>query len=323
MPVSGAGGVVYVNSTKPLAAGAACGIPICCLCVFCQYSGRVVGMEISLDIGSLVLGVVTAIVLPSIVWVMNRERRASEGLQREQEDKYRKSQRAYNELKEAFSIHASLTEPAVITALAQVQNDESARKVLVALHTRSSHRFEAFSDEFSIPEDVTSMIADSLQAIHDVLPGETEDAQQLFDQKVQKQNHEKNESVQTRVAEFAQHLVGAPLERGQADDVAPEYRDVLGRIRMTRPGQSVEFTLPDGETRLWFAGNGKGELPVGLGHSGRNGCQLNSSKAGRLKSRLVQHNETGKDLAEAFISGLRELAATQEHCSCGAPLRFS
>lgn len=270
-------------------------------------------VDISLDIGSFVLGLVTAIVIPFAIWLMRQGER--EKLQKRQE---------YEELQEAFDIHAALTDPVVLEALSKSAEDEQARRFLTALHARSSYRFDTFTKEFTIPEKVESIIRDELEIINEALPTETSAAQQVFDEKAQRtQNHQKDATVQARVLEFAHHLSEKPVARGDSSRVAPQYRDLFQSVRVTGPGQATEITLPDGENGIWFAGNGKGDLPAIVGHMGRKGCELNSSKAGAFKRRLEAHNASGDALATALVSELRDLSTRQSACSCGVPLVFS
>lgn len=230
----------------------------------------------------------------------------------------------YEELQEAFNIHAALTDPVVLEALNRSADDEQARRFLTALHARSSYRFDAFSKEFELPEEVELIIREELGVINEALPAETSTAQHVFDEKAQRtQNHQKDSTVQSRVLKFASHLSGKPVARGDSSQVAPQYRDLFKELRVTGPGQATEITLPDGENLIWFAGNGKGNLPAIVTHVGRKGCELNSSKSGAFKRRLEAHNASGDALATALVSELRELAAIKSTCSCGVPLVFN
>jgi len=284
-----------------------------------------------LDISGLVLGLVTAVLIPLALWILNRDRRKSEmareALDRDYEERQRAYQqrlRDYEELKEAFDIHESLTQIEVIESLTRADSDDTAKRFLVELHARASYRFKEFSADVALPSDLASMIVESVTTIHVAIPEQTLVAQRAFEAKVkQKQNHAKNADVQDRVGAFASRLAGRPLEAGESSETVSKFRDVASSIRLSGAGQGVEIGLPDGVHKIWFAGSNKGDIPAVLTHFDAKGCSLASSKSDSMKSRLQKKAASGKGLADAFVEELRGLAKASETCGCGAPLRFS
>lgn len=269
-------------------------------------------MSISFDIGSFFLGLATAIVIPFVLWLMRRHERVEESKRQQ-----------YAELAEAFDIHAALTDPIAMDALEKVEGDQKSRRFLVSLHERSSYRFNAFSEDFSIPEDVEKIIRAELERIADALPAETAAAQNAFDEKARRtQNHQKDETVLSRVLELATHLVGSKISRGETLPVETQFEDLFHTVRVSRGGQAIEITLPEEKQGIWFAGNGKGELPAVLVHTNQTGCELNTTRPGGLKQHLAARNTNGKELATALVEELRRRALLNPSCTCGVALRF-
>ena len=283
-------------------------------------------MELSLDVGSFILGCVTAIILPGIAYLWSRQQRKKEAEQEARQKAYERRQQAYEEQKEAFAIHAALTEISVLEALGRGHRDEAAMASLVALHTRSALRFVAFSDGFGMNRDFSESIEAALRAIHVKFPAETLAAQGLFDQNAeirreQSQNHSKNPNVQERMSDFASRLAGRVVGRGESSDVDVAFRDVMESLKLTKAGQAVTITLPGGKNKIWFAGSGSGLVPAGVHHIDASGCMLNLAKTG-LKTRLQVESQDGRTLAEAFVRELRELGDTHRVCTCGVPFTF-
>lgn len=301
-------------------------------------------MDDTISILSLILAFATGALAPIILWIRDSSKRKLEAaraerawVQREGEWKrrevewrqqdeqweYQESKQKHDELAQAFDIHADLSQLQVFEALTKASNDASARQYVVRLHERASYRFKTFSDDFALPEDVVTMVTTALTTINRSLPRETAAAQQAFSDKVAlKQNHAKNSDVQARIDEFATRLVGRPVNRNERVDVLKEFSDVANSVRVSRGGQGVEMVLPDGSHKIWFAGNGRGDVPAVIVHFDSKGCTLDSSKAGELKSRLASHANTGSELAEAFVDELRDFATSGGQCGCGAPLSF-
>ena len=263
-------------------------------------------MDITLDIGAAVLGVA----VPVIAFLFNRTRAQSAERVRVEEEERIEAERSYQDLKEAVEIHESLTDLEVIKAL---ESSTSADKeFLAALHKRSSARFDAFRQEFAIPEDLAKLVLAALSRINKRLPDETEASQHIAEIKA-KQNHAKNKQVQSRISEFAEHI----LSLGLFDSV-----EVSGK------GQSAHLVLPDGKNAIWFAGSNTGEVPSQIKHrersgDGKNGkrwedkepvCNLNTEPKG-MRKRLRQKNGSGEELAKAFMKELENYAGRK--CSCG------
>ncbi|NLB46168.1 MAG: hypothetical protein GX814_00155 [Microbacteriaceae bacterium] len=311
-------------------------------------------MELSLDIGSAILSVITAICIPFVVWWIGKSSREAEDdrkaraderaenslkLEKESharqlqaearqlqsearqvdEQAYREKVQRQEELKEVFEIHESLTQPQVFEALSASNAGASEQQYLVSLHARAAYRFKSFSDEFMLPENVVELVSGALLNIHNKYPKETGPAQTLFVEKVaQKQNHEKNEWVQDRIGELAARLTGTVVARGESARVQQVFQDLFASVRVTKGGQAVQFTLPGDAGKIWFSGSGRGDLPAGFGHMGVKGCTL------RLMRRSLQeHNDSGAKLADEFATGIRDRAKSEPVCGCGIPLTFS
>lgn len=293
-------------------------------------------MDITLDIGAAVLGVA----VPLIAFWFNDERKkkeakaeAKEKARREAEEirenerreaEERREQdrieaeRSYQELKEAIEIHASLTDLEVTKSLESPKPAD--KEFLVALHERSSARFDAFRQDFVIPEDIAKLILAALKRIHDMWPAETKDSQRRAEVKA-KQNHAKNEWVQGRIEEFATHLAGQRVERGDIADIVDEYKTLMTTIKLTKAGQSVHIGIPIEGHTIYFQGNGKGELPSQIRHLENDDRKKKCDLFAVTKAGLLSHNESGDDLAKAFVAKLRELAGTdgEGRCGCGVP----
>lgn len=250
------------------------------------------------------------------------KRRETEWKQQDEQWEYQESKQRHDELAAAFDIHADLSQLQVFEALAHSREDEAARQFAIQLHARASYRFKSFSDDYALPDNVVELVTAALGKINDALPDETKSAQRVFTEKVAtKQDHAKSNEVQARIREFAARLVGRPVEKNDSSEVLAEFRDVAESVRVSRGGQGVEIVLPGGLYKMWFAGNGKGEIPSEITHfdAKGKGCTLASSKVGALKSRLAPHAASGDALAEAFVGELRGLAKSGVDCGCGVP----
>lgn len=139
-------------------------------------------MDVTLDIGAVLIGIGVPLTAVAFNAVRKRQAKATSEAQERQhiEDEKRERirlarDRNYRDLKEAIEIHASLSELPVSELLKR--SDEDAKRVLVELHKRSSARFNALSNDFSIPDDVAELVVAALLAINAKWPDETKDSQ--------------------------------------------------------------------------------------------------------------------------------------------------
>lgn len=214
----------------------------------------------------------------------------------------RRKQR-YAERKEAFEIHEALTTREVLEAMAAVKDSEANRSFLIELHRRTSARYQQFSNVWPLPNELDALIKGRLDAIHILVPKETEESQTAYTskqgQKQQKQDHSKNPEVQAQIKELAEEL-----ER---------YPELIATVKRSREsaGQSMLLTLVNGTT-IYLAGHRSGVIPSGFQHE-RSGCQLNTVAT---KRPLAEgHHGSMEVLAAEVVAVLRTYSGTT--CSCG------
>ena len=276
-------------------------------------------MDITLDIGAAVLGVVTVAVIPTVAWLLNRSHR--ERLAQE---------KRYEETKEAVDIHALLTEPQVVESLARASDEpgDTLKESLIALHRRSTVRYVTFKGLASIGDDLFNDIEAALTNIHRRWPTETAESQARFTDKIEELGISRpmDAGVQKRVLEFATELAGEDVALGgEPRQVRPKYQDVLRNVRVTSRGQGMFMDVPGGDYEIWFSGSGSGVVPTEIRHRHQRknlrSCTLASVKPDSLIFRLQDKSESGARLANAFADELRNLVGPDgtDKCGCGVP----
>lgn len=307
------------------------------------------------DIVSLCVSILTAALVPGVYWLYKRwagnrerveaERRVAASQQaRARRAEVESKRQEYEELKEVFSIHSALTQLDTFAALGRVQTGQSttqpspdrpspnvdfeaAKLFLISLHFRTTSQFTRLQENVAVPQEIIDKIDEIQGEIARHFPVETRATQALFaEQRDRVQGHQKNPVVQQRILEIARTFAGGPVELDTVVEVAPEFKDLMATLRITRAGQGISFTLPGSDTSIWFAGNGKGVLPATVEHSADRAlyrCSLRSQKRGSLLTQL-QNLEGGPRIATALADGIRGLARDNANvCGCGEPLTFT
>lgn len=259
----------------------------------------------------MLLSAISVIVIPLVAWLFNRESRRREDVRAARDD----ARAQYEELAEAFSIYDALSSEHVFRDLNNL-GDPAARDRLVVVHNRSAVRFSHFESLVGIPDDLKRLVGNALSRINEVLPSETSETQESFNDRVGvKQNHAKDESVQARMTEFARALAAADAPRGIAVDPRPDLRERFSSVRLSRGGQGVELSSRGDDPSIWIAGSGKGELPHVITHTVTGTCSLRA-----LKKPLAASSQSGTKLAEAFLAQLERMGEQTPVCACGARL---